>query len=95
MLITTITHRGTLKAIKEYGITDEKLQEFNDLVELRKFLKMKCVERWRMQNRDYWIKRYESDESYRAKVLESANSRYIKKESPKKAGRPRKVVAAV
>ena len=59
MLKTEITHKGTLKAIEKYEISDDMIEQIENIDVLRLFIKNLSRRKWQREHKDYYVKRYE------------------------------------
>ena len=59
MLKTEIAHKGTLKAIEKYEITDDMIEQIENMDVLRLFIKNLSRRKWQREHKDYYVKRYE------------------------------------
>lgn len=61
MLLADIRHKTTLKSLEKHNITEDKLNEFNTIDELRIYIS-RCSRRlWQRKNKDYFKNRYEKN----------------------------------
>jgi hypothetical protein len=58
MLKHEITHKGTLKAIEKYEITDDMIEQLENIEVLRLFIKNLSRRKWQREHKDYYAKRY-------------------------------------
>jgi hypothetical protein len=59
MIKSEIQHRGTLKAIEKYEITDYMLENIENIDVLRLLIKNMSRRVWQRQHKDYYAKRYQ------------------------------------
>lgn len=59
MLKPEISHKGTLKAIDKYEITDDMIEQIENIDVLRLFIKNLSRRKWQREHKDYYAKRYE------------------------------------
>lgn len=58
MLRTEIEHSATLRAINNYGITDEMLEQIENIDVLRLLIKNLSRRKWQQEHKDYYKQRY-------------------------------------
>lgn len=59
MLKSEITHKGTLKAIEKYDISDAMIEQIENIDVLRLLIKNLSRRKWQREHKDYYTKRYE------------------------------------
>jgi hypothetical protein len=103
IVLTDIRNKKTIRAIEQYGLTEQQIQQFDDLKALRRYLHILCLKKYREKHSDYWKKKYAEDPTFQQKVKENASKRYRTLHPPKEkvqsentekikrpVGRPRK-----
>ena len=79
MKLSEITHKSTLKAINTHQISEEELEKFDDIKQLRHHMFLICNRKWQKANKPYFrtvmLAKYHSDENYRLKTIENSKKR--------------------
>lgn len=73
MILSQIKNNITLRAINEHNISEEKLQEFDTIQELRKFINKESKQKWVVKNKKYFQNTYQ--EKYKPKAKERYDER--------------------
>lgn len=73
MILSQIKNNTTLRAINEHNISEKKLQEFDTIQELRKFINKQSKQKWVIKNKKYFEDTYQ--EKYKPKAKERYDER--------------------
>jgi len=84
--LRNITNKKTLNAIQKYNITEEHLNSFQSLEELKKYIRNCCSSSWNEKHRQYFKERYLLNPEIKERCKNYMRLKYTieKMEKPKK-----------